>query len=489
MWVAARRERYGVRKGENRTASPVAHSPGLVLGMLKDRVNKMRNGSEMRLDTSALQGYPDRHIKVSRRLLDRDLLASFDLVCSHVIDHVYVGSGAVARNREILNENGITHILNSAGYACPEYFPEEFSYMTLWLKDSPSEDITSVLYIVFDFIEAVRQQGGRVFVHCCKGVSRSTSLVIAYLTWLQRCTFQDAFNFVKTARAVTNPNLGFACQLLQFQKQLQNAPNLCNKLRVYRLAPHSAHDPLLLVPKKLTGPDITTFDSRGVFVIHGQSNLYVWHGHVCDERMAKAGHDFARQLIRYELVEGPPVDVNEDEEPAEFWDLLRTGIFSRTNSDVSPFGDVGHFQKGEESSDPHVIDGDVLVKRLESLRPGAPWDSPRDSEDGSASSANASKHDHSDSGAEQSYDELEEGFTTSTRQGQSESPRKRLCRLKTFPIYDKDFEMFENAKGDKAEPSPGLKDNGWRRLREKIFLGTSDVGVSSGCDLAAVPSP
>lgn len=438
--------------------------------MLKDRVNKMRNGSEMRLDTSALLN-PDRHIKVSRRLLDRDLLASFDQVCSHVIDHVYVGSGTVARSREILNENGITHILNSAGYACPEYFPEEFSYMTLWLKDSPSEDITSVLYIVFDFIEAVRQQGGRVFVHCCKGVSRSTSLVIAYLTWLQRCTFQDAFNFVKAARAVTNPNLGFACQLLQFQKQLQNAPNLCNKLRVYRLAPHSAHDPLLLVPKKVTGPDITTFDSRGVFVIHGQSNLYVWHGHVCDDRMVKAGHEFALQLIRYELVEGPPVDVHEEEEPAEFWELLRTGIFSRTSSDVSSFGDVSQYQKSEEAG--HEIDGEVLLKRLESLRPSAPS---RDSE----------SPDHDADGSR----ELEEaGHSCSSGHEQSVSPRKRLCRLRTFPVYDKDFEMFENAKKEKSEPSPGLKDNGWRRLREKIFSGTSEVGVSSGVGVSAIPSP
>lgn len=437
--------------------------------MLKDRVNKMRNGSEMRLDTSALQGYPDRHIKVSRRLQDRDLLASFDQVCSHVIDHVYVGSGTVARSREILVENGITHILNSAGYACPEYFPDTFAYMTLWLKDSPSEDITSVLYIVFDFIEAVRQQGGRVFVHCCKGVSRSTSLVIAYLTWLQRCTFQDAFNFVKAARAVTNPNLGFACQLLQFQKQLQNGPLMSNKLRVYRMAPHSAHDPLLLVPKKVTGPDIATFDSRGVFVIHGQSHLYVWHGHVCDARMAKTGREFALQLIRYEQVEGPPVHVKEDEEPAAFWELLRSGTFSRTSSDVSSFGDA--VKAESEPSDAHVIDGDVLLKRLEGLRPRGEEE---DELDGSGSS--------SASGAEPES----EGPTTS-------SPRKRLCRLKTYAIYDKDFELFESAKGEKSEekPSPGLKDNGWRRLKEKILFSdmASDV-VPSGNELAvAIPSP
>lgn len=448
--------------------------------MLKDRVNKMRNGSEMRLDTSALQGYPDRHIKVSRRLQDRDLLASYDQVCSHVVDHVYVGSGTVARSHEILESNGITHILNSAGYACPEYFPEDFSYMTLWLKDSPSEDITSVLYIVFDFIESVRKEGGKVFVHCCKGVSRSTSLVIAYLTWLQRCTFQDAFNFVKNARAVTNPNLGFACQLLQFQKQLQNAPNLSNKLRVYRMAPHSAHDPLLLVPKKVTGPEIATFDSRGVFVIHGQSSLYVWHGHVCDARMAKAGREFALQLVRYEQVQGPPVDVKEDEEPDAFWDLLRTGIFSRTSSDVSSFGDAVQLQKGEGVADAHAIDGEVLVKRLAGLRPG----------EGEAEAGGEGEGKGGGGGESEG-----EGSSSPLKQEEApdchSSPRKRLCRLKTCAIYDKDFELFEHAKEEKPEerPSPGLKDNGWRRLKEKIFLGGSEVPLSPGNELVAIPSP
>ncbi|XP_024379943.1 protein-tyrosine-phosphatase MKP1 [Physcomitrium patens] len=452
--------------------------------MLKERVKNMRNGSEMRLDTSALQ-YPDL-CKVSRRLLDRDLLASFDQVCSHVIDHVYVGSGTVARSREILMENGITHILNSAGFACPEYFPDEFTYKTLWLKDSPSEDITSVLYIVFDFIEAVRQQGGRVFVHCCKGVSRSTSLVIAYLTWLQRCTFQDAFNFIKAARAVTNPNLGFACQLLQFQKQLQNAPALNNKLRVYRMAPHSSHDPLLLVPKKVTGPDILTFDSRGVFVIHGQNNLYVWHGQVCDARMAKAGHEFALQLIRYEQVEGPPVNINEDDEPADFWELLRTGVFSRTSSDVSSFGSDLPQRSAEESSSsasPHVVDGDVLFRRLQGLCPG---------EDNASCTTNARGCEDSDG------DSSVDGSSTG-QHDQSVSGARTLgqvCRpLKTLSIYDKDFELFESAKDlpVKNEPSPVSKDiYGWRRLRGKFFSGPDSIeSVPSGNEgiVAAIPSP
>ncbi|CAM6016849.1 unnamed protein product [Sphagnum balticum] len=174
-------------------------------------------GPGMKLDLGAVQRNRDT-CEPTEMQLKRDKFAFFDKECSRVAEHIYLGSDSVAKNRETLRENGITHVLNCVGFVCPEYFREDLSYKTLWLQDSPSEDITSILYDVFDYFEEVREQGGRVFVHCCQGVSRSTSLVIAYLMWRDGRSFEDAFQDVKAARGVTNPNMGFACQLLQCQK-------------------------------------------------------------------------------------------------------------------------------------------------------------------------------------------------------------------------------------------------------------------------------
>ncbi|KAL0364238.1 UNVERIFIED_CONTAM: Protein-tyrosine-phosphatase MKP1 [Sesamum angustifolium] len=99
----------------------------------------------------------------------KDKLAFFNKECSRILDHIYLGSDAIAKNREILRQNGITHVLNCVGFVCPEYFKKELVYKTLWLQDCPSEDITSILYDVFDYFEDVREQGGRVLVHCCQG--------------------------------------------------------------------------------------------------------------------------------------------------------------------------------------------------------------------------------------------------------------------------------------------------------------------------------
>ncbi|CAA2974693.1 -tyrosine-phosphatase MKP1-like [Olea europaea subsp. europaea] len=253
----------------------------------------------------------------------KDKLAFFDKECSRILDHVYLGSDAVAKNREILRKNGITHVLNCVGFVCPEYFKNELVYKTLWLQDSPSEDITSIFYDVFDYFEDVREQGGRVLVHCCQGVSRSTSLVIAYLMWKEGQSFEDAFQLVKAARGVTNPNLGFACQLLQCQKRVHALPaSPSSVLRMYRMAPHSPYDPLHLVPKLLSEPGSEKLDSRGAFIVHVPSAIFVWMGKHCFKVTSDKARSAASQVIHYERAKGPVITINEGEETSEFWVAL-----------------------------------------------------------------------------------------------------------------------------------------------------------------------
>ncbi|OVA18266.1 Dual specificity phosphatase [Macleaya cordata] len=278
---------------------------------------KPREG--LKLDVSLCQKIPDP----SGSLASRDRIAFFDKECSKVADHIYLGGDAVARNRDILRHNGITHVLNCVGFVCPEYFKADLVYKTLWLQDSPSEDITSILYDVFDYFEDVREQGGRVFVHCCQGVSRSTSLVIAYLMWREGQSFDDAFQFVKTARRIANPNMGFACQLLQCQKRVHAIPlSPSSVLRMYRMAPHSPYDPLHLVPKMLNDPSPAALDSRGAFIIHVPSAIYVWIGKRCEPIMERDTKGAAYQVVRYERVQGPIITIEEGEEPLEFCDAF-----------------------------------------------------------------------------------------------------------------------------------------------------------------------
>ncbi|KAJ7971319.1 protein-tyrosine-phosphatase MKP1-like [Quillaja saponaria] len=281
------------------------------------------NGERLKLDLSSIQRNPDQN----GGLVKRDKIAFFDKECSKAAGHIYFGGDAVARDRDILKQNGITHVLNCVGFVCPEYFKVDFLYRTLWLQDSPSEDITSILYDVFDYFEDVREQGGRVFVHCCQGVSRSTSLVIAYLMWREGQSFDDAFQYVKAARGIADPNMGFACQLLQCQKRVHAFPlSPSSLLRMYRIAPHSPYDPLHLVPKMLTDPSPSALDSRGAFIMHIPSAVYVWIGKNCESIMEREARGAVGQLVRYERVKGPILMIREGQEPGYFWDAFSNNL-------------------------------------------------------------------------------------------------------------------------------------------------------------------
>ncbi|KDP37397.1 hypothetical protein JCGZ_08408 [Jatropha curcas] len=322
-----------------------------------------KSGERLKLDLSSIQRNPDRN----SGSVKRDRIAFFDKECSKVAEHVYLGGDAVAKDREILKQNGITHVLNCVGFVCPEYFKADFMYRTLWLQDSPSEDITSILYDVFDYFEDVREQGGRVFVHCCQGVSRSTSLVIAYLMWREGQSFDDAFQYVKAARGIADPNMGFACQLLQCQKRVHAFPlSPSSLLRMYRIAPHSPYDPLHLVPRMLNDPSPSALDSRGAFIVHIPSAIYIWIGKYCEAIMERDARGAVCQIVRYERAQGPIIVMKEGEEPAYFWDAFSNylPLMDKSRNGVDAGEPAVKICPGERKLEAYNVDFEIFQKAI-----------------------------------------------------------------------------------------------------------------------------
>eukprot|EP00873_Tetraselmis_striata_P019780 jgi/Tetstr1/440044/TSEL_028403.t1 len=265
-----------------------------------------------------LRCLPREDAPPSELQLRREKFAYYEKRCSEVADGLFVGGEAVAKSIEILRQSGITHVVNCVGFIYPEYFKDELTYRTLRLQDTPSEDISSVLYDVFDFFQDARSVGGKVFVHCSQGVSRSATLVIAFLMWKLDQPYDDVFAAVKAIRGVANPNIGFTCQLLQWHKRR----HMESFARVYRIAPHSHADPLYLVPKLLSGAGRGCLDPRGSSVVHTERALFVWWGARCPPAMRSAAERAAGHLMRYE---GAPqaLHVRHGEETAQFWEQLQ----------------------------------------------------------------------------------------------------------------------------------------------------------------------
>lgn len=60
-------------------------------------------------------------------------------------------------------------------------------------------------------------KGGRVLVHCTEGISRSATIVAAYLMWRKRETAAKILTYIKHKRPKINPNEGFLHQLQVWQ--------------------------------------------------------------------------------------------------------------------------------------------------------------------------------------------------------------------------------------------------------------------------------
>lgn len=76
------------------------------------------------------------------------------------------------------------------------------------------------------FVSASPRSAGKVLVHCIMGISRSATLVLAFLMLRRRLSLADAVSHVIRSRAIY-PNRNFLSLLLQLDQQLASKRSTC----------------------------------------------------------------------------------------------------------------------------------------------------------------------------------------------------------------------------------------------------------------------
>lgn len=146
-----------------------------------------------------------------------------------ICDKLYISSARGVSSKLLLQSMGITHILTAAREIDPVH-PQVFQYCKLDIDDTAKTDIKSHFYDSFKFIDEGRSQGGCV-IHCLAGVSRSSTIAVAYLMYSQKIMMRKAFQLVKRARPCVFPNPGFGGQLNEFEKELLASSHIVKKTR------------------------------------------------------------------------------------------------------------------------------------------------------------------------------------------------------------------------------------------------------------------
>lgn len=250
----------------------------------------------------------------------KERLATFLPQCNRVTEQLYLGGEKVAANKELLQANHITHVLNCAGTICLEYFPEDFTYKYLSLVDGKAEDVMCLLYDVLDWIDATLTANPKhkIFIHCQQGVSRSSTMLIAYLMWTQKKPFNDVLLQVKSVRDICNPNQNFQCQLMEYLWKRTTQP--LTSTRAYRIQPHTVYSPELIVCKEISlAKQPLPLDPRGAFVFTTPTGCSIWIGKDCQSVLAEGATLWAHRFEKYEKVPPKLRIVHQESTTEDFW--------------------------------------------------------------------------------------------------------------------------------------------------------------------------
>lgn len=137
-------------------------------------------------------------------------------ICVKIIDGLYLGNYKTSMSKTTLTNKNISHIL-CVGHEMAKFVDDNYQYMKLEVEDDEDEDILTNFDDTFNFIEEGINKGG-VLVHCFGGISRSSTIIIAYLIKKNKMSYLQAYEIVKTLKSDIKPNEGFVEKLKIFDK-------------------------------------------------------------------------------------------------------------------------------------------------------------------------------------------------------------------------------------------------------------------------------
>lgn len=152
-------------------------------------------------------------------VLTNSRLTVRDGVPNTLIDYPYLAIGSIgsAYNLNGLISAGITHVLCLSRVIRLKY-QAKFVYKRVIMEDKPDFSIDLCWQECFGFIDEAKAANGKVLVHCYQGVSRSATIICAYLIKYASLTCSQALNAVRVVRPQIGPNAGFLLKLRQLDR-------------------------------------------------------------------------------------------------------------------------------------------------------------------------------------------------------------------------------------------------------------------------------
>ena len=134
-------------------------------------------------------------------------------------NYLWLGPQFSAVDKDALARLKIKHILRLGTFPSLPQF-DGIDYLEIKLEDNDKENISTSFESTNQFISKAVALKEDVLVHCQAGISRSSTIVIAYIMATKKITLKDAIEFVRKNRPSVTPNEGFMTQLQEYEVKL-----------------------------------------------------------------------------------------------------------------------------------------------------------------------------------------------------------------------------------------------------------------------------
>ncbi|KAH9981017.1 protein-tyrosine phosphatase-like protein [Lactifluus volemus] len=142
---------------------------------------------------------------------------------------LYLGPCPTVSSKPFFTRNSITHVLSIGANPRRPAIVDGVIYHRLSLNDSVSASISKVIDAAFEIIDeaiASKNGTGKILVHCYAGISRSPTVVAAYLMKRKGMSLKAALGHIIRVRPQISPNPGFLQQLKEMELELYGSCSL-----------------------------------------------------------------------------------------------------------------------------------------------------------------------------------------------------------------------------------------------------------------------
>ena len=132
-----------------------------------------------------------------------------------ILDNIYIGDIYDAHNIEELEKNNINNVISIVP-GCENIYNNieyKINHNCFQAIDNLEQDLTQYFEKTSSLIENIVEKKEKVLIHCICGVSRSVTILLAYLIIKRGYTLKDGLELIKNKRPIANPNESFLKQL------------------------------------------------------------------------------------------------------------------------------------------------------------------------------------------------------------------------------------------------------------------------------------